>query len=101
MKKVLTVSDTIQAGYWRARLEERGIQCMVKNDYLGGGIGELPVNECWPELWVLDPRDEQLAKSIINETRDSPAGENWRCSVCQEILEPQFTQCWQCGAGRE
>ena len=91
MKKVLTVSDTIQAGYWRARLEERGIQCVVKNDYLGGGVGELPVNECWPELWVLDSRDEQLAKSIIDIHREPVGGESWQCTNCRETLEPQFT----------
>ena len=101
MKKVLTVADTIQAGYWRSILESRGIPCLVKNDYLGGGVGELPLNECWPEIWVLDPRDEQLAKSIIDENRRSDCGESWRCPQCKELLEAQFTSCWQCGTARK
>jgi hypothetical protein len=97
MKKVFTAHDTILAGYFKSILEERGIACVLRNDYLGGGAGELPLNECWPEIWVVDPREEQLAKSIIAQNRTPAEGDAWLCPSCQESLEPQFTSCWQCG----
>ena len=96
----MTLADPIEAGYWHSVLESRGIRCLLKNDYLGGGVGELPLNECWPEIWVLDPRDEPLARRIINEQRSPQKGQRWQCPRCQEVLEPQFTQCWQCGENR-
>ncbi|MEM7465516.1 MAG: DUF2007 domain-containing protein [Pseudomonadota bacterium] len=100
MKRIHTTADFLQAGYLKSILEERGIQCVLKNDYLSGGAGELPLNECWPEIWVIDERDEQLAAKIIEENRQSKHGENWVCNNCGEQLEAQFSHCWQCGASR-
>ena len=101
MKKIHTVPDTIQAGYLKSILEQRGIQCVLKNEYLGGGIGELPINECWPEIWVIDPRDEKLAKELISNHRQPAHGESWTCQHCGERLEPQFTDCWRCQTADE
>ena len=98
MKKVFTAHDTIIAGFLKSILEERGVSCILRNDYLGGGAGELPLNECWPEIWVVDPREEQLARKIIAEHRTPLEGEVWQCANCNELLEAQFTSCWQCGA---
>ena len=58
MKRVFTSHDPMLAGYLRAVLEEHGIGCIVKNEYLLGGAGELPPSECWPEVWVVEDGDE-------------------------------------------
>jgi hypothetical protein len=100
MKRVFTAHDTIAAGFLKSILEERGIACILRNDYLGGGAGELPLNECWPEIWVVDPREEQLARKIIAEHRTPVIGEQWCCPNCKELLEAQFTSCWQCGSSK-
>ena len=85
----------------RSVLEAQGIACTVRNDFLSSGVGELPVNECWPEIWVLDDDTADMARRIIashESPGDAPAP--WRCEQCGEVSEGQFGQCWQCGAVR-
>lgn len=81
-------------------LEANGIDCHLRNMSLSGGIGELPVNECWPEVWVNDDSDFNIAIQLI-ETAQSIAEkhENWNCK-CGESIEGQFDICWSCGFER-
>ena len=75
---------------------------MLRNHYLGGAAGELPLNECWPEIWVLNDEDLNTARRIVDaqvHANDGP-GPGWRCSRCGEALEPQFFECWNCGERR-
>ncbi len=68
---------------------------------LTGGIGELPINECWPEVWVNDESDFNSAERLIN-TALSPAEQNtkWHCQ-CGESIEGQFEICWSCGSEKK
>lgn len=87
-------------GHWKNVLELRGIACELRRAPLGSIIGELPWLETWPELWVLDDRDAELAQRIIREEASrTNAGEPWSCR-CGERLEAQFTTCWRCGTDR-
>lgn len=98
MKRIYVSADPIECGFFESILTERGINCLVRNRYLGGAIGELPLNEAWPEIWVVDECDAELAKRVINEAQ-TPARHNagaWQCEHCGEMMEAQFTQCWQC-----
>lgn len=87
------------AGYLGSLLEEGGIASFVKNEYLQGGVGELPPNECWPELWVVEDGDEERAKGIIEDALRPGADDGpWRCADCGEWIEPEFGACWRCAA---
>lgn len=101
MRRVLALADPILAGHLHALLEEAGIACLLRNHFLGGAAGELPLNECWPEIWVLDDGHADRAQRILNEhlNKDPGSMEGWRCSGCGETLEAQFTECWKCGRG--
>jgi len=102
VKRVFTSHDPILAGYLRALLEEHGIGCIVKNEYLLGGVGELPPSECWPEVWVVEDGDEARACALVEEARPvEPASgvAAWRCLACGEWIEPEFGACWRCAAG--
>ena len=86
--------------HFRNLLEARGIACHVRNYHSASVLGELPFLEVAPELCVLDPRDAELARRVI-ATSDVPADaarRPWTCAGCGEMLEPQFVQCWRCGA---
>lgn len=100
MQRVFTSSDPVLCGLLRSVLESAGIRCLLRNQYLHGAVGELPANECWPQVWVLDEADAPRAQRLIGETlpREGASGEVWTCPGCGEVLEPQFRQCWQCGA---
>ncbi|MBL1141193.1 MAG: DUF2007 domain-containing protein [Proteobacteria bacterium] len=97
MKKVYSSDDTIMTGHVHSLLEANNIDCHLRNMSLAGGIGELPINECWPEVWVNDDSDFILAKRLIESTL-ATAKENatWQCD-CGEVIEGQFETCWSCG----
>ena len=80
-------------------LDINGIACEVRGEYRGAGLGEIPVTEAWPELWVLDAPDVENARRIVREALE--AGESdqpaWECPSCHEIIEGQFGKCWSCG----
>ena len=63
MERIHTADDPIFIGYLKSLLEAEGIACNVRNELLLGGSGELPPNECWPELWVLHEADAQAARA--------------------------------------
>ena len=102
MRKIYSSHDSVIVGHTRQVLENHAIRCIVRNDFLLGGAGELPVNETWPELWVVDDGDFDRARDLIAaivetaEASDTP----WRCPSCAERMEGQFTDCWACGASR-
>jgi len=101
VKKVFTAQNVVMPGFLKQILEDRGIRCVIRNEHLGSAAGEVPVNECWPELWVADDREAQLARSLIDSAlRDSEERDPWRCPRCGEQIEGQFAQCWNCGCLR-
>jgi len=99
----LTRSPDLMLGqHWANLLEQAGIACHLSGRYLQGAAGDIPVDQCGPDLWIENERDRDLAMRIIDGRAGGPAGPrvNWHCDDCGEWLEPQFSICWQCGAAR-
>lgn len=100
MKKVYSSDNVVIAGHIHSVLEANDIECHLRNMNLAGGIGELPINECWPEVWVNDEADYAIASALIENTlANADKNEDWQCQ-CNEIIEGQFDSCWSCGASR-
>ena len=64
MRKVHTADSVIDVMHLRNLLEQAGIACVVRNERLGGVVGEIPFLECWPELWVVRPGDALRARGV-------------------------------------
>ena len=102
MIKVHSSESLLEIAHLRNVLESAGIACEVRNDRLGGALGEIPFVECWPQLWVRNAGDVLRARGLIDEAlRPAPAAEAWVCPRCGEYIEPQFAQCWHCAAAPE
>ncbi len=99
MKRLISHESLAHVGHVRNLLEQSGIACVVKNEQLSGGLGEIPFLECLPELWVLRDADLPRAQALL-EAIEQPAAvrAQWRCRGCGERNEGQFAACWQCGA---
>lgn len=97
MKLVFRAASLLQVAHARNVLISAGIDCELRNQYLAGAIGELPMLETWPQLWVDDP-SESAALRALAAAAAAPAGAPWTCQHCGEKLEAQFTSCWRCGA---
>ena len=98
MRRIATAESLADIGHLKNVLEQNGIRCTIKNEQLSGALGEVPVYECLPELWVIRDVDAQRAEALIAELRtESVDGPNWRCTHCHEDNEFQFAACWNCG----
>lgn len=99
MRKVHTSESSVDIAHLRNVLESAGIACVVRNDRLGGVVGEIPFLECWPELWVVETGHWLQARSLLEQMLHAkPAAAAWRCPGCGETIEGQFALCWSCGA---
>ncbi len=100
MKLIFRTQDVVQFGLVRGLLEQHRIAFLVRNEFLAGGAGQLPVNECWPELWLLDEaraaRAQELIEQALASDEDEP--DPWCCTHCGESVDGHLAQCWQCGA---
>jgi hypothetical protein len=102
VKRVLTAESLAEIGHLKNLLEQAGIACLIKNEQLAGGLGDIPFLECQPELWVVFDEEEADAAALVREaqaTSVSAGAPAWRCRQCGASNEAQFAACWQCGAG--
>jgi hypothetical protein len=97
MKRVLSGNSLPDTAHFKNLLEQSGIACIIRNRDLGGGIGDLPVFDAAPELWVLDVDDAPCATALLRDSLRPVAGSAWRCRACGEENEPLFAACWSCG----
>jgi hypothetical protein len=100
MKLLMRCDHAIAAAHYAGALRAGGIECEVRNTMLSGALGEIPFLECAPQIWIRNALDEARARELIEQLRAPISGEPWTCEKCGEVLEPQFAQCWNCGAAR-
>jgi hypothetical protein len=98
LKRIYSSLNLAAVHHAKNVLEAEGISAVVKNEMLSSAMGELPPAECQVELWVL-PQHAERAAGILRFERWTE-GAPWACTACGESSEPQFTQCWRCGAYR-
>ncbi len=104
MKKVYVARDPAEAHIVKGLVETHDIPCILKGEQLFAGRGGLPAGlDTQPSVWVVDNRDCKMAGQIAMEydrALTSEIGDNdrqWRCPVCSEEIDAQFSECWQCG----
>jgi hypothetical protein len=100
MKLLMRCDHAIAAAHYAGALRAAGIECEVRNTVLSGALGEIPFPECAPQIWIRYALDEARARELIEQLRTPVSGDPWTCRQCGEVLEPQFAQCWNCGALR-
>jgi len=99
MKKVTSVDSLVTINHYKNLLASEGIRAFIRNEHLGGILGEMPFQEVWPELWVENDLDYDRALQLIDSVTllDESPSVGWRCAACGADNEGQFAACWQCG----
>jgi len=99
MKRLCKASSLPDAHILRGVLEQAGIRVHVFNENAQGGVGQLPVNEAFPELWLDDETDFERAQRVVREFEEAPRNTGTtRCGGCGEDNPGNFQVCWSCGA---
>ncbi len=92
----LTQAPNLQiATLWAEALQAEGIEASVQRQFLGSAVGELPPDQCLPEVWIRHPEQEAAARELLHHLQHVPQRQ-WWC-VCGERIEGGFEQCWNCG----
>jgi len=94
---VFSAASLLQVAHARNVLTAAGIESELRNQYLAGALGDLPMLEPGRSLWS-KTRSNRPALRALEEAGKAPSGAPWTCGECGEQLEPQFTTCWRCGA---
>jgi hypothetical protein len=95
MRRLAQAPNLAIAAMWADAFHEAGIAVSVQRQFLGGAAGELPPDQCLPELWITHDEQEGAARVLLRELMHIPQ-RRWRC-VCGELVEGGFESCWSCG----
>ena len=96
MRRLARAPNLAIATLWVHGLQEEGIAASVQREYLGAAVGQLPPDQCLPEIWVEDDAQLAPAERALHALQNRPQ-RRWHCG-CGELVEGGFEQCWQCGA---
>ena len=102
MKSIYSTQDVLILGHLRNLLVNEEIPCEVRTPFLAIAQGDLPVTDCWSQLWIANDEDAEKALGVIR-TALAPRAEaraSWTCARCGEAIEDTFDSCWQCGSRR-
>lgn len=97
MKRVLQAPNLALATLWADQLGAAGITASVQRAFAGGIAGELPPDQCLPEIWVADDSQLGTARRLLDEWQHLPH-RHWACPGCHEIVDGPFEVCWNCGS---
>ncbi len=82
------------------RLQECGIKTVIRNEYLQGALGELPLT-ARPIVSVVNDTDWARAQDevrLFEEANRSVDGPERSCPQCGELSPGNFQLCWSCRA---
>lgn len=95
MRRLRQAPNIALATLWVDLLHEAGIATSVQRQFLSGVAGELPPDQCLPEIWVTHDEQHGQAKALLDELLALPQ-RRWTCA-CGEVVEGGFESCWNCG----
>ena len=95
MKRLTHAPNIAIAALWVDVLRQAGCEASMQRYFLGSVAGELPPDQCQPEVWLHDESQMERARSVLDAWRNAPQ-RHWVCA-CGETVEGGFEQCWSCG----
>ena len=95
MKRLLQAPNLVLATLWADQLSGAGLPARVQRAYTSSIAGELPPDQCLPEVWLTHDEQEAEARAFLQGLLHVPQ-RRWVC-LCGETVEGGFEQCWNCG----
>jgi hypothetical protein len=95
VRRLLQAPNLAIASLWVDTLREAGIAASVERQFLSGAAGQLPPDQCLPEIWIVHAEQEDAARALLQQLQSLPQ-RRWLCA-CGELVEGGFESCWSCG----
>ena len=95
MRRIAQAPNIAIAALWVDFLRQAGIAASVQRQFLSSVAGELPPDQCLPEIWITHDQQEAQARGLLRDLQSVPQ-RRWRCA-CGELVEGGFESCWNCG----
>ena len=100
--EVYRAANPVEADLLVGMLQVHGIEAKAIGNELASAVGEIPVWEAAPRIWVPQSDAEQARQLILDhqtgdktqETQRDPRG--WTCPRCDTEIESGFDICWNC-----
>ena len=96
MRRLTTAPNLALATLWSDMLTQGGVETSVQRAYASSIAGEVPPDQCLPEVWVMDDTQLETARRLLEQLRHPPH-RHWFCPACRERIDGPFEQCWNCG----
>ncbi len=96
MRRLTTAPNLAIATLWADMLTQAGLDANVQRAYASSIAGEVPPDQCLPEVWVMDDDRLEAARTLLAQLR-RPQHRLWVCPACHERIDGPFEQCWNCG----
>ncbi|WP_444997775.1 putative signal transducing protein [Aliikangiella sp. IMCC44359] len=100
MNKILSCENLLIINHYKNILEINDIPCFIKNELIQSAVGEVPAGIFWPELWVYDESNIQVATDLIKQICELKGLPDWFCPSCGEDNSGNFKICWQCNSSQ-
>lgn len=99
VKRVYCAANFTEAHLLRQMLGREGIAVKVFNENAQSGLGDIPFTQTYPEIWLVNDRDEARARTLLQAYERASAPERQvSCRACHETNPANFDLCWNCGA---
>ncbi len=95
MLRLVQAPNIAIAALWVDALRHAGIAASTQRYFLGAAAGELPPDQCLPEVWLTHDEQEAPARALLRDLTQVRQ-RLWSCE-CGETVEGGFEQCWSCG----
>lgn len=95
MRRLALAPNIAIAQLWADMLCQAGYDTTVQRYFISSIAGDVPPDQCAPELWLTDETHYDAALQALHTLRH-PQQRRWVCAGCHELVEGGFTQCWNC-----
>ena len=102
MPKLTTMYDRYKSTLLIEMLEEEGIAFITK-DETKSSMGEIAPLAQPIHFFINNAEDLKKSQNLLSQIKKVQVireQSNWECGTCHEIIEAQFTNCWNCSTDR-
>src|SRR5262249_55327348 len=99
MQKLYTAASIYEAQMVVDLLQFHGISARILNQVLSGLMGEVPLGQSFPQIWLFHPEDRDRAMGVLEDykrRRRADLAAEIACHACGEPNPGNFELCWSC-----